>query len=507
MAHRILFAIADEKLAAHTRALLDEVEDLEVVQTVEGGGEIMAALAGREIDAVLIDEALGPLPITDLAREITVRHPDLGVVIVVSSAGPDAYRAALEAGARGLLALPLSLEELHAGLVAAAVWSQAVRARLVGEEEGVAGAAGGGTMLTISGAKGGVGTTTVAVHLALASAAGLTQRVCLVDLDLQAGDVPSLLDLSHRRSVSDLVGVAHEMTPRHLNESLYRHESGLRVLLAPSCGEEAEAVNAIATRQILTALRSRFDLVVVDCGTVVTEAGAVAVEMAERSLVVVTPDVPALLAARRLIGLWERLQVRKLDDVEVVVNRASRGSEVQPDLAAKIVGTRVLTSVVPAAFRDLEAGVNARSPERLPDGALGKGLAGLAHELGLAPARQTRRRRFGRGTGQSGQIAVELVGLCGLILVIGLALLQMALAGYTLVLAGHAAREGARQLAVAGEVAPAATDALSGPWRDRAEVRVRGDVVEVSLVVPAVVPGLPRPWRLEVDAGTVAERP
>ena len=122
-------------------------------------------------------------------------------------------------------------------------------------------------MVAIAGAKGGVGATTVAVHLALEAARrGPDRSVCLVDFDLQAGDVRSYLDLTHRRSVGDLVDVASDLSSRQLDESLSAHPSGLRVLLPPPEGERAEDVTGDVARRILGALRSRFDVVVVDVG-------------------------------------------------------------------------------------------------------------------------------------------------------------------------------------------------------------------------------------------------
>ena len=87
------------------------------------------------------------------------------------------------------------------------------------------------------------------------------------------------------------------------------HSTGLRVLLAPERGEDGEDISASAARQILGALKFQYDIVICDVGSVMTEAGAVAVEMASNVLIVTTPDVPAIRAANRLLRLWERLQI------------------------------------------------------------------------------------------------------------------------------------------------------------------------------------------------------
>ena len=162
--------------------------------------------------------------------------------------------------------------------------------------------------------------------------------VCLVDFDLQKGDFRALLDTPHRRSVVDLVVVSNEISVRHLQETLYTHKDGFRLLLAPEQGEKAEDVDATVARNVLSAVKARHALTVVDIGAVATDATAIAAEMAGQVLVVTTPDVLALRGVRRMRDLWKRLGVREDEDVRIVLNRASRRREIQPDLARKVVG-------------------------------------------------------------------------------------------------------------------------------------------------------------------------
>ena len=118
-----------------------------------------------------------------------------------------------------------------------------MRDRVAGEES--ASGALGGQLVAVAGAKGGVGTTTIALHLGLAAARLAPGRpVCLVDFDLQKGDFRALLDTPHRRSVVDLVTVSNEISVRHLQETLYTHKEGFRLLLAPEEGEKAEDVDS-----------------------------------------------------------------------------------------------------------------------------------------------------------------------------------------------------------------------------------------------------------------------
>src|SRR5690606_39545715 len=105
------------------------------------------------------------------------------------------------------------------------------------------------------------------------------------------------------------------------------------------------------------AIRHRFRPGVADGRHGVHDRGLVGTELAGEVLVGNTPDVLSMRAAGRLVALWERRRYRK-DDISVLVNRASRDSEVQPDLIARVLDLPLLDATVPSGFRDLEPAIN-----------------------------------------------------------------------------------------------------------------------------------------------------
>ncbi|MGW7103965.1 AAA family ATPase [Streptomyces sp. NPDC054838] len=393
MTTRILPAAGDPDAARLIATLLDRLPAAEPAGPVPDSNallETLGRLAAESIDelpeVVLVHERIGPLPALELVREVALRFPAVGVVLLSSDAGPALFSAAMDSGARGLIGLPLSYEELAARVQAAAQWSAGVRRHLGRGPETPTGP--GGRVVTVAGAKGGVGTTFTAVQFALAAAAA-GRRTALVDLDLQAGDVGSYLDVQFRRSIADLAGI-QDISPRVLQDAVYDDRTGLALLLAPGDGERGEEVDERAVRLVIAALRARYELVVIDCGTQVTGANAAAVELAEAAVLVTTPDVVAVRAAKRLVRMWERLQVRKAEDTVMVVNRWSRHTEIQPALIEKITRTRVARTTVPAAFKELQAVVDAGRVQDLDNRSTVKqALWKLAGELGLLTAPAT----------------------------------------------------------------------------------------------------------------------
>ncbi|MFD5656998.1 AAA family ATPase [Streptomyces hirsutus] len=415
MPTRILPAVGDADAVRSITTLLSQLPDAEPMAPVVDSTQLvdtLARLAAESIDelpeVVVVHERIGPVPALELIREVALRFPAVGVVLVTSDASPGLFQAAMDYGARGLVALPLSYEELASRVHAVAQWSSGVRRHLGAGGDVFTGV--GGTVVTVSGAKGGVGATLTAIHLALAAQAS-GRSTALVDLDLQTGDVASFLDVQFRRSVVDLATIT-DISPRVLADAVFRHDTGLTLLLAPAEGERGEDVTDRAARHIIGALRSRYEVVVVDTGAQLVGAGAAAVETADTALLVTTPDVVSVRGAKRTVRMWDRLQIRKAEETTVVVNRHTRGTEIQPPLIQKITGTAVAATVVPANFKELQQVVDAGRVHDLENKSTVKqALWTLAGELGLVKptegAHKSGRLRGERLRGDRGAVSIR----------------------------------------------------------------------------------------------------
>jgi pilus assembly protein CpaE len=379
---RVLVAGENEERRNRVVVALGEIGDLAIIGAVETPSDVALVVddADQEIDLLLVDVDFGEQTVLSMTRELTKVRPDLGVVILADHPSVEFFSAAMEAGARGVLPTSPSVEDLHGRLAQIADWQRRVRSLAFA----TSGADAAGRVVVVTGAKGGVGTSTIALHLALAAVrGGKGMRVCLVDLDLQQRGLRHLLDVHGRRTILDLVPVAENVTGRHVDEALFSHYSGLKMLLAPHEPERADEVTGDATRYILGAIRDQFDLVIVDAGSVLTEPGAVAMDFADDLILVATPDVPALRGARETLGMMSRLEVAKAGDVTVLFNRASPRSEVQPDLGRRITGTDAFKVAVPEDWKHLEEVANGASALDLGDSPFRRAIIALGRELQL----------------------------------------------------------------------------------------------------------------------------
>lgn len=172
------------------------------------------------------------------------------------------------------------------------------------------------TMVTIIGAKGGVGKTTVAANLAAAIALDTDRSVLLVDLDSRFGDLAVALDINPEFSLVDVASVVdHNLTEQGFLEALTPHSSGMRILAAPQHPAEWNRVSCDQLRAVLAWARHLFDFIVLDSPGAFTELVATAIDEADRVLMLSSLERTSLKDTQCTLQVFaeEPAVVAKLD--------------------------------------------------------------------------------------------------------------------------------------------------------------------------------------------------
>ncbi|HYN48798.1 MAG TPA: AAA family ATPase [Candidatus Nanopelagicales bacterium] len=185
-----------------------------------------------------------------------------------------------------------------------------------------------GTFIAVFNPKGGVGKTTVAVNLAAALTA-MGRRVLLVDADTVTGHIASSLGLEHVRTLVDEVVDARDAgapPPATLDTLLAAHPSGMHVLVLASSPLKTSLLDPAHVAAAVDTGRSTHDVVVVDLHPDYEPLNRAIFERADRILVPVTPDVPALRAAVQLRDVANELGFG--GKLSMVINRANSGVSV-----------------------------------------------------------------------------------------------------------------------------------------------------------------------------------
>jgi pilus assembly protein CpaE len=183
-------------------------------------------------------------------------------------------------------------------------------------------AAATGRVIVVHGPKGGVGTTTIAVNLAVAMHQLTGLRVALVDGALMAGDVAVAMNVASDNSIADVAAHLRELDADLLDGTLVHHPSGVRVLPSPAEFERAEAISGDETGAILNACRAHYDVVVVDTPSRPDEHLLAALDLADAVLIVCTPEIASLKNTARFLALGHELGYGD-DKLKLVINRFS----------------------------------------------------------------------------------------------------------------------------------------------------------------------------------------
>lgn len=269
--------------------------------------------------AVVIDRAIGE--IEETLHQIYAVAPQTLAVAVLPQQGMDEMRRMVTAGARDVVAKPLTGPEVVASLrrVVRAEDERRQRAQLPSLLAQPT-QAQAGQVVVVMGPKGGVGTTTVATNLAVALRQVTGESVALVDLSLQFGDVAVLLNVWSKHSVHDLAAHHEALDDTLLDRVLVTHGSGVKVLQAPPEPDMAADVSGEQVAAIVNALRARFAYVVVDCWSFVDEITETLAANADRLLLVTTPEVPALKNTKHALAYFVGHGVQR-ENISLVLNR------------------------------------------------------------------------------------------------------------------------------------------------------------------------------------------
>ena len=251
-----------------------------------------------------------------------------------------------------------------------------------------------GQLVAVFNPKGGVGKTTVSVNLAAALVAR-GKHVLLVDADTVTGHVPSSLGMDGVPSVADAWRDELDGGPvLSFEEQASTHSSGLKILPLTTSPIHTEILDPERVAAAIIAARRTTDIVIVDLHPSYSPLNRAVLDAADRILLPVTPDLPAIRAAVKLVDVAEELGLR--DRLGLVINRANSGVSVA-DLE-KTTGLPAIALIRSGGMLMVKAVNEGRTlVEMAPKERITRDFLALADTvLGVAAPSRSRLRRFGR---------------------------------------------------------------------------------------------------------------
>ena len=272
---------------------------------------------------------------------LTARQPD-----------PDVLIHALRAGVGEFFPQPLKREEVVGALLR-------VSRNRHGEKK-VEEKAEKGAVFTVFGAKGGVGTTTIAVNLAtgLARLDG-NYSVALLDMNILSGEIPLFLNVKPTFNWAEVARNISRLDATYLMSLLQRHASGVHVLPAPvRLAEEIGAAPEI--EKVLELMQSMFDFLVIDCGQCMGSISRYPIEISDKALLVAIPSLPAVIRLKRLIEAFHDLGYPP-EDIITVLNRYNQKSIISPAEVWETIKNDIRWSI-PNDYRNTMRAINSGEP-------------------------------------------------------------------------------------------------------------------------------------------------
>jgi pilus assembly protein CpaE len=304
-------------------------------------------------------------------EHLTLNFPKSVVLVCSQRREPDFLIRAMQLGVREFLPLPLARDDLEAALDRVRTAKRRLSAATVNQ----------GKIVVVTGHKGGVGSSTIAVNLATTLAAMQPDPLALVDLGRPFPDIGNLLDQEGPYSIADLVQNLDNLDQAFLQKIMHPYEKNLAILHGLSIKEQ-DSLDLETLGKIFATLRPLYRWIIVDLSHWLDELFLKVLGEADLTLLLTELTVPDL---RNLSTLWPLLrewQLAQKDQLKVVVNRYVKGNGVGLKDLEQLIHKSVFFSL-PSDYPALLEAANQGVPltKAAPRSKLCRSLEELAQEL------------------------------------------------------------------------------------------------------------------------------
>ena len=319
---RLLLVEDMPQVAQYIRSLLDTQSKIKLLEVVRDGRAVLEQIREHQPDVIIVD-ALLQGKMNGLAVTQEVREAGIDVPIIALTVPQKPIKIGEGMGATEVLSMPFSgydfmrlLQDMH----------EAQRARAPESLSRV---------YSFFGAKGGVGTTTLAYNIAAAIAAQ-HYRVALIDGSLQFADVRALLRVTD--DVPSIVQLPITHVQRaDLEQVMYRDPSGVEVLLAPPRIEMAEMIQPRDIERLLSIMRKIYNVVIIDTATAVDDTVLAYLDSSDAIVQVVTSEWTSLHRARAMADTLAAINFHA-DRIRYLLNRSDSTGGLPRDAVAQQIG-------------------------------------------------------------------------------------------------------------------------------------------------------------------------
>jgi pilus assembly protein CpaE len=312
--------------------------------------EINRALGRGHTRVCMVDYDRNAEEATWITERLRLEHPDVSIFAVSAASEPERIIAAMRAGCAEYLLKPIQHERVLEGL-----------ARMEAKQKERNRSKIRGKVITLLGAKGGTGVTSLALHLALQLATGKHRKCILVDQHPALGDVSLYLGTGrHQYSFYELASNTDRMDQELLQGFLLHHDSGLDILDSPEAVDAMHGAPPPAVEFTLSFLAEAYQFVVVDCPPGLTDGTLASIAQSDKVAIIMTAEMPSVRNAVRYMEHLTKLGYGS-GNVQLVLNRHSKKGPLSDDRVEKALGHGI-SFKIPNSYSEVIRAINAGMP-------------------------------------------------------------------------------------------------------------------------------------------------
>jgi pilus assembly protein CpaE len=364
---RVLIVDDNRTTAENVARLLNFEPDIEVIGQARNGRIGVEMTQRLTPDLVLMDINMPDMDGIEATRRILDMSPHSRVMMMSVQADMEYLKGAMQAGAREFLIKPFGYDELietvrrvHRAEPSPAELAALAAPRMEVEAAEQAPQVDRAVMIALFSPKGGVGCSTIAANLAIALRGSREARVLLVDGDVFFGDLGAMLDLRPDHRLVDALNAYDPDDLEVLQRMFVSHASGINLLAGTGRPELAELVQPQRMRALLDGVKQVYDYLVLDIGCRYDALSLQMLDLVDRAILVITPEVTALKNVNLFLKTPEP---RRYPPGKIVplINKYHQRWGISPESVGSTIGHQV-RMVIPEDETSALAAVNRGRP-------------------------------------------------------------------------------------------------------------------------------------------------
>ena len=324
MAVRILIAEGDTEQRDLIRETVKLADDTEIVGFARDGREAVQMAYQLKPHIVLLAYDLPGMKGTEASEVLRELDPNIMSVLISDSKSHDHAENAMRSGARGLITRPVNVRQIN-NLTSDLIALQTRMAQLERWKD----PAKHPRVITVTGAKGGVGKTTVAVNLAVTLAQDLPHKVALIDLHPQFGDVATMFNVVPKSTMADMVHLGKDLDTDIVGNYITKHSSGVDILVTSTEPLPFGVVGTDCLDAVLHVLKQDYRYILIDSPPILHDITLHAMESS--SMILLVANLFDLTTATDTKKMYDALRDRHIPSkhIWVVLNRVSKANKLR----------------------------------------------------------------------------------------------------------------------------------------------------------------------------------